>query len=81
MGHKETLTDEPPIAVTPMEFGRRLNISKDQVYQWWKKGYIKGLKVGRRILIPTSEIDRIRGELEALPVKSAPDTRNMTDDG
>jgi excisionase family DNA binding protein len=51
-----------PEAIRPQEFARRLGISVWTARQWAYRGKISSCKVGKLLLIPTSEITRLLSE-------------------
>ena len=55
----------PPIlAVSPRAAGRCLGVGHDAVYQLLNEGRLRSVKLGRRRLIPVSELQRfLREEL------------------
>ncbi len=44
------------------ELARRLGVSRDSVIRAIKKGELKVVRFGRRVLIPQSELDRLLRE-------------------
>lgn len=44
---------------TVMEFAEELGIPQSSVRRWLKKGNLRGTKMGKKWLIPSSEIDRL----------------------
>ena len=46
-------------ALSPAEFARRVYVSKAHVYRMIKSGEIRSARLGKRILIPVSEMDRL----------------------
>ena len=46
------------------EFADRLGLSLDTVKRHIERGKLRHVRLGRRILIPTSEIDRILSEAD-----------------
>lgn len=47
------------------EFARRLGVSKDTVYYWIKKGYLKAIRFGKEgnMFVRADEIDKMMDEL------------------
>ena len=41
------------------EFGKRLNLSRGSVYGLLASGQVKSLKIGKRRIIPSTEVGRI----------------------
>lgn len=44
---------------TVMEFASELDIPQSSVRRWLKSGELRGTKMGKKWLIPASEIDRL----------------------
>ena len=44
---------------TVSEFARELGIPQSSVRRWLKNGNLRGTKMGKKWLIPASEIDRL----------------------
>ena len=44
---------------TVMEFASELGIPQSSVRRWLKSGELRGTKMGKKWLIPASEIDRL----------------------
>lgn len=44
---------------TVMEFAEELGVPQSSVRRWLKTGDLRGTKMGKKWLIPASEIDRI----------------------
>lgn len=44
------------------EMARRLGVSRDSIIRAIKRGELKSVRFGRRVLIPRSEIDRLLKE-------------------
>lgn len=42
-----------------------LGLNKMTIYRWIRKDRIKSIKIGNRVRIPRSEIERIAGETQA----------------
>jgi len=49
------------VAYKPAEFARRIGFSRDTVYAWVANGDIRSTRVGKSILIPATELQRIAG--------------------
>lgn len=47
------------MAVSPAEAARRLYVSKAHVYRMVQSGDVRAARLGKRILIPVSELERI----------------------
>ena len=60
---------------TVSEFAKELGIPQSSVRRWLKKGELRGTKMGKKWLIPASEIDRL---VNPPPRKNA---RNKTNNG
>lgn len=58
-------TDVKPLAVSPTMAAKLLSVSKRHIYHLIEEGHIDHRWLGRRILIPTTEIDRILGRSDA----------------
>lgn len=55
---RRTHLDEQ-LAYGPMEFAQRLGVGRTTVYTMLSNGDLRSLKVGRRRLIPASELQRL----------------------
>jgi excisionase family DNA binding protein len=60
-------SDEPnapviPLAVSPRTAARYLDVGHDAIYQLIGQGRIRSVKLGRRRLIPVSELERFLAE-------------------
>lgn len=53
------VTDTRPAAFSPAEAAQQLSISRANLYRLIAEGTIRRVKIGRRTLIPASEIDRL----------------------
>jgi excisionase family DNA binding protein len=54
---------ENRIAISKQEYARSLSVSLDSVNRAIKRGKIRVIRFGRRVLIPKTELDRVlRGE-------------------
>lgn len=51
--------EDTRLAVSPGEAAKRLYVSKAHVYRMVKSGEIKSARLGGRILIPVSELERV----------------------
>lgn len=47
----------PPLCVTPTEAAKLLSIGRTKMYSLLKSGKIPSIRVGRKILIPTAELE------------------------
>lgn len=47
----------PLLCVTPAEAAQQLNIGRTKMYRILKNGEIPSIRVGRKILIPTKELE------------------------
>jgi excisionase family DNA binding protein len=56
---RRVLMAQEKAALSKKEFGDRLGVSVDSVARMIKKGKIRIINFGRRILIPASELDRL----------------------
>lgn len=57
------MTEQNKVALSKKQCAERLSVSVDTVNRVIKKGKIRVLYFGRRVLIPASELERIvRGE-------------------
>lgn len=56
---------EPKLAYQIAEFARAFGISKDSTRRRIAEGTIRGFKLGRRVLIPASEVDRLLSGTES----------------
>lgn len=48
-----------PLAVDIREAGRLLSIAPRTIRAWLATGRIRGIRLGRRVLITTAELDRV----------------------
>jgi excisionase family DNA binding protein len=57
-------TDRPaqPLAVSPRKAARYLDVGHDAIYQLLGQGRLRSVKLGRRRLIPLSELERFLAE-------------------
>lgn len=53
----------PPAALSIPEAAKRLGISRGHVYNLIDRGEIRRVKLGRRALIPVSEIERLLADV------------------
>jgi excisionase family DNA binding protein len=51
-----------PLAVSPRKAARYLDVGHDAIYQLLGQGRIRSVKLGRRRLIPVSELERFLAE-------------------
>jgi len=51
--------EENKACISRDEMARRLGVSRDSVIRAIKKGELKIVRFGRRVLIPRSELDRL----------------------
>jgi excisionase family DNA binding protein len=51
--------DESRLSFSKQEVARRLGVSKDSVDRAIRRGEIKAIRFGRRVLIPKSSLDRL----------------------
>lgn len=51
-------TTVPPLAVSPRKAATYLDVGHDAIYQLLNQGRIRSVKLGRRRLIPVSELER-----------------------
>jgi excisionase family DNA binding protein len=51
-----------PLAVSPRKAARYLDVGHDAIYQLIGQGRIRSVKLGRRRLIPVSELQRFLAE-------------------
>jgi excisionase family DNA binding protein len=58
----QTQNNEHPRLISVFEAGRLLGISKHTVRAWGYQGRLQSIKMGRRVLIPYSEIERVVNE-------------------
>lgn len=59
----ETEPKEKALTISASAFAKRIGISKDTVAALVHNGFVKGAKIGGRILIPTGEVDRFMSEM------------------
>jgi excisionase family DNA binding protein len=60
----DTTTDPPaqPRAVSPRKAARYLDVGDDAIYQLLGQGRLRSVKLGRRRLIPLTELKRFLAE-------------------
>jgi excisionase family DNA binding protein len=51
--------EENRVSLSRDEVAQRLGVSRDSVIRAIKRGEIKAVRFGRRVLIPRSELDRV----------------------
>jgi excisionase family DNA binding protein len=51
-----------PLAVSPRKAAKYLDVGHDAIYQLLRQGRIRSVKLGRRRLIPMSELERFLKE-------------------
>lgn len=59
VGLNHTPSSEERLTLTPAEFITKLGAGRDSVYAALRAGKIKSIRLGRRILIPKGELERI----------------------
>ncbi|MFN7936586.1 MAG: helix-turn-helix domain-containing protein [Bryobacteraceae bacterium] len=52
------------LTLTPTEAGQLLGLGRNSTYDAIRRGQIRSIRLGRRILIPRSEITRILAECD-----------------
>ena len=48
-----------PLAMSPQDAARAIGISRSSLYRLMKQGRIRTVKLGRRTLVPTSELSAL----------------------
>lgn len=48
--------------LSPTEFARTVGCSRQHVYRMADEGYLASARLGGRLLIPVTELDRLRSE-------------------
>ena len=48
-----------PLAMSPQDAARAIGISRSSLYRLMKQGRIRSVKLGRRTLVPTSELSAL----------------------
>lgn len=48
-----------PMAMSPQDAARAIGISRSSLYRLMKQGRIRTVKLGRRTLVPTSELSAL----------------------
>lgn len=48
-----------PLAMSPRDAARAIGISRSSLYRLMKQGRIRTVKLGRRTLVPTSELSAL----------------------
>lgn len=56
---------QPPLAVDVREAGRLLSVAPRTVRAWVKSGRIRCARLGRRVVIPVSELERLLAPVAA----------------
>lgn len=59
----------PKRKYTVKEAATKFNVTDLTVRNWIKKGYLKGDKIGRRVLIDASELEKSLTEIKSLKYK------------
>ena len=59
----------PKRKYTVKEAATKFNVTDLTIRNWIKKGYIKGDKIGRRVLIDASELEKSLTEIKSLKYK------------
>ena len=54
-------------AIPLAEFAIRISLSYDSAFRAYQSGRLKGFRAGRKILIPTSELERVLAEGLEIP--------------
>ena len=60
----------PPYATTG-EIARRLGVSRQTVVNWIKRGFLPGVKLGGRLVVPAAELARVEELARLLDVVDA----------
>lgn len=63
----------PPAAYSPAEAAAQLSISRSHVYNMMTAGALTSVKIGRRRIIPRTEIERLLKEGASGPTPRAGD--------
>ncbi|PYG31728.1 helix-turn-helix domain-containing protein [Pelagimonas varians] len=58
-----------PLTYSATSFGKAVGLSKDSIRSLIRQKRLKALKVGRRWVIPRSELERFMAEIEALQIE------------
>ncbi|MEP2281311.1 helix-turn-helix domain-containing protein [Maribacter sp.] len=69
---KKFMTEQlnpPKRKYTVKEAATKFNVTDLTVRNWIKKGYLKGDKIGRRVLIDASELEKSLTEIKSLKYK------------
>lgn len=61
-----------PVAVSVPQFAEALSISRAYGYVMVQRGEVRSFRLGRRLLVPTSEIERLVAQASALGEDSLP---------
>jgi excisionase family DNA binding protein len=56
---------------TTGEIARRLGVSRQTVVNWIKRGFLPGVKLGGRLVVPTSELARVEEIARLLDIVDA----------
>ncbi len=57
------------LCVSLVQFGKALGISKDGAKALYDQGFVRGMKVGRRVIIPKTEITRLMDQINEKEVR------------
>lgn len=61
------MLDDDVLAFSPAEAGRRLGIHRRSVVRAIQRGELRAVRLGRRVLVPRAEIERLLGAVAAHP--------------
>ena len=53
------MNSNEPVAMTVKTFAERLSVSESHVWMLLRTGEVKAIRLGRRTLVPTSELVRV----------------------
>jgi excisionase family DNA binding protein len=58
-------TPNEPVALTVRDFAARLGVSESHIWKLLRENQLAAIRIGRRTLLPTSEIDRLLAQAAA----------------
>ena len=77
-GMNRTETEPGRLTVTVEEAARLLGIGRQSAYQAARAGELPTIKLGRRLLVPRAQIDRMLGLNDERPAAATPGARDTS---
>lgn len=69
MGNHNHTEGIETLCVSLVQFGKALGISKDGAKAMFDQGFVRGMRIGRRVIIPKTEITRLLKEINEREVR------------